>query len=263
MPPWLPPHVSHSGPLTRLTARFYCAIATPPLADSAESLEFALATFALGSNLVVRYPDALCHERIAEILDRSVIAAALVVPLCAHGETLGVLTVLRTCGDQPFSQQEQWLCQLSPSASSAAAIGASARSPTPPAPALRPHRREYSLLAPCHRPQLTGRRCQPQFLAKARRSAAATIGCTIDAVFPAVLLQYTQLAQKISAVISSGQASTGDKLSYRAPGMATRVYFTASSRCSTTTASSECFCYSKISPSANALALKCGRPSNI
>jgi PAS domain S-box-containing protein len=63
------------------------------------------------------------------------------------------------------------------------------------------------------------------FLDKARRGLASTLGRRIDEVLPRVLLEYTQIAQKAQEVFRTGQPIDGGKASYRAPGLATRIYY--------------------------------------
>jgi len=63
------------------------------------------------------------------------------------------------------------------------------------------------------------------FLEKTRREEQATLGRKIEEVFPQVLLGYTQLDQKVRDVFRTGQPVEGGKLSYRAPGLPTRIYY--------------------------------------
>lgn len=63
------------------------------------------------------------------------------------------------------------------------------------------------------------------FLEKARRGKDQTIGASINAVFPATILEFTQLEAKIRRVFDRGEALDGEQLTYRAPGIQTRVYY--------------------------------------
>jgi PAS domain S-box-containing protein len=63
------------------------------------------------------------------------------------------------------------------------------------------------------------------FLEKSRREAQATLGHNIEEVFPQVLLEYTQLDQKVQEVLHTGQPVEGGKLAYRGPGLPTRIYY--------------------------------------
>ena len=63
------------------------------------------------------------------------------------------------------------------------------------------------------------------FLEKARRSEGATLGQPLAEVFPLVLLSYTRLVERVRNVFVLGQAADGGEMTYRAPGLAPRVYF--------------------------------------
>jgi PAS domain S-box-containing protein len=63
------------------------------------------------------------------------------------------------------------------------------------------------------------------FLDKARRDLSSTLGRKVEEVFPPVLLEYTQLLRKAHGVFRSGQSIEGGRASYRAPGLATRIYY--------------------------------------
>jgi PAS domain S-box-containing protein len=63
------------------------------------------------------------------------------------------------------------------------------------------------------------------FLEKTRRETRTTLGRKIEGVFPQVLLEYTRLDQKVRQVFHTGRSVEGGKLSYRAPGVPTRLYY--------------------------------------
>lgn len=63
------------------------------------------------------------------------------------------------------------------------------------------------------------------FLEKSRRKPQNTIGRKIEEVFPEVLIQYTRLDQKVQQAFRTGEPVEGGKLSYRAPGLPTRIYY--------------------------------------
>jgi len=63
------------------------------------------------------------------------------------------------------------------------------------------------------------------FLEKTRREEQATLGRRIEEVFPQVLLQYTQLDQKVREAFRTAEPVEGGKLSYRAPSLPTRIYY--------------------------------------
>ena len=63
------------------------------------------------------------------------------------------------------------------------------------------------------------------FLEKAKRSAANTIGKRFREVFPDAILEFTRLEAKIRGVFESGTGLPGATMSYRAPGVPIRSYF--------------------------------------
>jgi len=63
------------------------------------------------------------------------------------------------------------------------------------------------------------------FVVKARRGEEDTVGVRIREVFPDTILEFTQLEVKISRVFDTGQPLTGTQMTYRAPGVPTRIYY--------------------------------------
>jgi len=63
------------------------------------------------------------------------------------------------------------------------------------------------------------------FIEKARRTQADTIGMRIRDVFPDAILEFTQLETKIRSVFETGLTLPGANMTYRAPGIPMRVYF--------------------------------------
>ena len=63
------------------------------------------------------------------------------------------------------------------------------------------------------------------FLVKGQRTEINTIGAAVSEVFPDVVLSFTQLESKIRNVFDSGFPLPGEQMTYRAPGIATRVYY--------------------------------------
>jgi PAS domain S-box-containing protein len=63
------------------------------------------------------------------------------------------------------------------------------------------------------------------FLEKARRQPADTIGRRIDEVLPLVLVDRTRMMDKLPAVFRDGQVLEGGRVTYRGPGVPTRAYF--------------------------------------
>ena len=63
------------------------------------------------------------------------------------------------------------------------------------------------------------------FLEKSRRTEYETIGNHVDEIFPSVILQYTQLSERIRTVFKVGVGDRGREMYYRSPGLPTRVYY--------------------------------------
>ena len=63
------------------------------------------------------------------------------------------------------------------------------------------------------------------FLEKSQRSAADTVGQRLENVFPAVLLEHMDLAQRIRQVFRKNQPIRGERIIYRAPGVPVRIYY--------------------------------------
>jgi PAS domain S-box-containing protein len=65
----------------------------------------------------------------------------------------------------------------------------------------------------------------PNFLSKSRKERADVIGKPISKVFPPVILYYADLEEKLRVVHQTGQPFEGGEMEYRAPGLASRIYF--------------------------------------
>lgn len=63
------------------------------------------------------------------------------------------------------------------------------------------------------------------FLEKARRSEADTVGQRIDDVFPSVIRDQMDLAGRLRKAFDLSMHTGGERMIYRAPGLATRVYY--------------------------------------
>ncbi len=63
------------------------------------------------------------------------------------------------------------------------------------------------------------------FLEKARRDEAATLGRMLGEVFPPVLLAYTKLEERVRESFNTAQPVEGGEMTYRAPGLPARVYY--------------------------------------
>jgi PAS domain S-box-containing protein len=63
------------------------------------------------------------------------------------------------------------------------------------------------------------------FLKKSRRTQANTIGATIRDVFPSAILDFARLEIKIRNMFETGLPLQGAQMTYRAPGIPTRIYY--------------------------------------
>ena len=63
------------------------------------------------------------------------------------------------------------------------------------------------------------------FYEKARRTEGDTIGAPLRDVFPGAILEFTDLEAKVRGVFDSGQPLQGTQMTYRAPGVPTRIYY--------------------------------------
>lgn len=63
------------------------------------------------------------------------------------------------------------------------------------------------------------------FIEKARRTEANTIGVRIREVFPDAILEFMQLEAKIRSVFDTGLPLPGAQMTYRAPGIPTRIFY--------------------------------------
>lgn len=63
------------------------------------------------------------------------------------------------------------------------------------------------------------------FIEKARRTVANTIGARIGEVFPDAILEFTQLEIKIRRVFNTGLPEPGAQMTYRAPGIRNRIFY--------------------------------------
>jgi PAS domain S-box-containing protein len=63
------------------------------------------------------------------------------------------------------------------------------------------------------------------FLEKSRRSISNTVGHLLKEVFPPVILDHMDITQRIHQVFESNQATRGERMTYRAPGVPMRIYY--------------------------------------
>ncbi len=63
------------------------------------------------------------------------------------------------------------------------------------------------------------------FLQKSKRATTNTIGYRLDEVFPAIILDQMEISRSIRRVFELNRATSGDRFTYRAPGLPTRIYY--------------------------------------
>jgi len=63
------------------------------------------------------------------------------------------------------------------------------------------------------------------FLEKSQRSQSNTIGHHLEKVFPAVIVDYMKLTSQIRQAFRNNQPTSGQRMTYRAPGVPMRIYY--------------------------------------
>ncbi len=63
------------------------------------------------------------------------------------------------------------------------------------------------------------------FVEKAQRSQSKTVGQRVDAVFPPAIVQHMDLIERLRTAFENDTSTRGERMIYRAPGLATRVYY--------------------------------------
>ena len=63
------------------------------------------------------------------------------------------------------------------------------------------------------------------FLEKARRSESDTLGQRIGEVFPPLLVDHMDLERRLRRAFDCNEATRGERMTYRAPGLGTRIYY--------------------------------------
>lgn len=63
------------------------------------------------------------------------------------------------------------------------------------------------------------------FLEKARRDERSTIGASMNDVFPTPILEFTRVEARVRRVFEQGELLRGEQITYRAPGIPTRIYY--------------------------------------
>lgn len=63
------------------------------------------------------------------------------------------------------------------------------------------------------------------FLEKSRRSISNTVGRRLEKIFPTIILDQMNITQQIRQVLQENQPTQGQRMSYRSPGVPTRIYY--------------------------------------
>jgi PAS domain S-box-containing protein len=63
------------------------------------------------------------------------------------------------------------------------------------------------------------------FLDKSRRSLADTVGCRLEDIFPAIILEKMNISRQIHQVFDNNRPTLGQRMSYRSPGVPMRIYY--------------------------------------
>ena len=63
------------------------------------------------------------------------------------------------------------------------------------------------------------------FLEKSQKTIHETIGCRLEDVFPAVILEQMDIARRVRHVFETSQPVQGERMTYRAPGVPIRIYY--------------------------------------
>lgn len=150
---------------------------------------------------------------------------ALLVPLALPSQWLGILLLARQ-ERASFTPAEQLLAELAADREAAAIHQIRQSEHTSSATQLLEGLIDHipsSLLVIDARLRVVA--VNRNFLAKARRSARNTLGHHVQDVFPSALARYMRLQEKIAEVLRTGQTFPGEQLTFRAPGLPSRIYF--------------------------------------
>jgi PAS domain S-box-containing protein len=63
------------------------------------------------------------------------------------------------------------------------------------------------------------------FLAKSQRTLADTVGCRLEDIFPAIILEKMNISRQIHQVFDNNRPTLGQRMSYRSPGVPMRTYY--------------------------------------
>ncbi|MGQ9926510.1 MAG: PAS domain-containing protein [Chloroflexaceae bacterium] len=171
-------------------------------------------------------PDYPAPPHLVSYMRRDAIGSALCVPMISDGELYGVLNLARKEGEPLFTEEDLWFAALVAERQALALKTAQLYAEL----ARRERFMERIMESLPLSLVVLNRRLQvvlanQNFFLKLRRNAHQTIGRTIKHLFPAVLLQYMRLEQRVKDVFASGEPFDGEKVAYTAPGLGKRNYF--------------------------------------
>lgn len=171
-------------------------------------------------------PDRPAPPHLVGHMRRDAIGSALCVPMVSDGELYGVLNLARKEGEPPFTEEDLWFAALVAERQALALKTAQLYAEL----ASRERFMERILASLPISLVVLNRRLQvvlanQNFFLKLRCNPVQTIGRTIKHLFPAVLLQYMCLEERVTEVFASGAPFDGGKVAYTAPGLGKRNYF--------------------------------------
>lgn len=153
-------------------------------------------------------------------------SSALYLPLEVAGQLYGVLSLARIGSTPPFSDEDFWFATLIAERQALALQSMRLHSELERSESFINRILEsipVSLIVIDQRLNIVA--ANQNFLTKSRRAQQQTVGKPIAAVLPPVFLAFTRLDERLHTVFASGQPFEGDKLSYRAPGLAAHTYY--------------------------------------
>lgn len=169
-----------------------------------------------GSGVPAPLQEAMAHEEIT---------SALCVPLQVEGRVIGVLNLSRLNGRSRFTRRHLGVVSLLAERAAIAIRVTRLRSELRAGEEFVTRILESiptSLLVFDRTLRIVS--ANRNFLDKARRTARLTIGRKIGEVLPGTLLKHTQLDRMAAEVFRTGRSVEGGRLTYRAPGLPTRLY---------------------------------------
>ncbi len=171
-------------------------------------------------------PDRLAPAHLVSHMRRNAIGSALCVPMISDGELYGVLNLARPDNEPPFTEEDLWFATLVAERQALALKTANLYAEL----ASRERFMDRILTSLPISLVVLNRRLQvvlanQNFFLKLRRNADQIIGRAIKHVFPAALLQYLRLAERVEQVFVNGVPFDGGKVAYRAPGLGKRIYY--------------------------------------